>query len=707
MIKNKTIKSAISIVLSVIILAQIFTVSIFAKSEIEEFSVKCYCNLDLGKSSLDLITDGSDIYISAYDIEKISGYSFKSNDQKFKRGNITKSCKSSINYNFVPYYSLKTICNLLDVEVRDLGAGLSFMGKVHTVDELYKKVKDLIFDSNVYEVNDTKDAGDFLGVGVVEWAYMYDIISSGPISSSVEYVLGETDVDNYREIFMDVLQYDENNPLFELYKDTSKIVSIGDKLATISVGDSVELEDLDDLLASDTISDAEYLSVLANKFTDPLSLLFDYITKGNSDISIEGLDIGSQIDLYKYIDSILNAESIYRKMIVYSYASSNQNYLPTLAKGTVKDITDTYCSDDYSNVTAMYIKDELKTILTKSGTKVLSKFLVDAFLDKGISLCFSLGSFLLKNIFNFVSNASQKMSFIVKSNLLLGLQSNLKNMMSLNMTSNENALIVKYAAMLYLRYAELNSNYRDAAIKNESSFPTLIARKIAELAEYTDKDLTNKVDNSRLNIKELIQKYYIEVERYLSTDFRNFGYSEDIIKKIASVRETDFNFINIFDESDGRKKADKLVEEFLSNTSYQYYSNKTPVFLHSETFECDDRWSTDYVYSITEEINKYMSTGNYSPVGFFVDIKDEVIYGAHLLGSSGYILWIHGNDESYWAEKATALLENTFPEYRGMVSDYYLNNDEILVNTFDCKSFVTNYDLNSISEVDYREIIHV
>lgn len=699
MMKNKTIKSAISIVLSVIILAQIFTVSIFAKSEIEEFSVKCYCNLDLRKSSLDLITDGSDIYISAYDIEKISGYSFKSNDQKFKRGNITKSCKSSINYNFVPYYPLKTICNLLDVEVRDLGAGLSFMGKVHTVDELYKKVKDLIFDSNVYEVNDTKDAGDFLGVGVVEWAYMYDIISSGPISSSVEYVLGETDVDNYREIFMDVLQYDENNPLFELYKDTSKIVSIGDKLATISVGDSVELEDLDDLLASDTISDAEYLSVLANKFTDPLSLLFDYITKGNSNISIEGLDIGSQIDLYKYIDSILNAESIYRKMVVYSYASSNQNYLPTLAKGTVKDITDTYCSDDYSNVTAMYIKDELKTILTKSGTKVLSKFLVDAFLDKGISLCFSLGSFLLKNIFNFVSNASQKMSFIVKSNLLLGLQSNLKNMMSLNMTSNENALIVKYAAMLYLRYAELNSNYRDAAIKNESSFPTLIAREIAELAEYTNKDLTNKVDNSRLNIKELIQKYYIEVERYLSTDFRNFGYSEAQIKKFIG-HEYD-NKYNMYDESEGRKEADRLVKSLVEKASNPYYRNKTPIFL----FSYIDWNGISYVYCRKEDIEEFNKTGDLMCCeGIFVSTGDESIYGASLLGSGVYLVWINGNDTTYWEEKATALLESTFPEYRGEVSEISLSEDEILINIYGDKSFVTDYDLDSISEVDYREI---
>lgn len=77
---------------------------------------------------------------------------------------------------------------------------------------------------------------------------------------------------------------------------------------------------------------------------------------------------------------------------------------------------------------------------------------------------------------------------------------------------------------------------------------------------------------------------------------------------------------------------------------------------------------------------------------------------ASLLGSGVYLVWINGNDTTYWEEKATALLESTFPEYRGEVSEISLSEDEILINIYGDKSFVTNYDLDYIEDVEYREI---
>lgn len=187
-------------------------------------------------------------------------------------------------------------------------------------------------------------------------------------------------------------------------------------------------------------------------------------------------------------------------------------------------------------------------------------------------------------------------------------------------------------------------------------------------------------------------------KKYLSTDYRNFGYSEAQIKKFIGKYD---NKYNMYDESEGRKEADRLVKRLVEKASNQYYRNKTPIFL----FSYIDWNGISYVYCRKEDIEEFNKTGDLLCCeGIFVSTGDESIYGASLLGSGVYLVWINGNDTTYWEEKATALLESTFPEYRGEVSEISLSEDEILINIYGDKSFVTDYDLDYIEEVEYREI---
>lgn len=465
---------------------------------------------------------------------------------RFER-NGRKEILTFFEYNGEKWVSFSEAMYKLEGEVFQLEKGIYIRGVEHTKEELYEVAETTMDQAYLIE----EDKGSFFG------AYMYKYIMQAGVFSAESY-FGNYKTEIYDQLFGELVNQKESDG-YRLFKEGKSFQKAFNNIAEIELSHIETLEQNQNFYKSMLNGYVTNESIVQNLNIQDTNKVISIITDlpgemldlwvKNEYVDIGGLDVLSQMSVYYYMDSLVNTGSLYRNMMYYTYEEADiKRDVPEKARSVINDFMKLCESNDYKTQMSVYLKKELKTVLsdTISATIKNTAEIMGGFNVKAVELAVCIMDFFLNQIFDI----HKKVDFAQKEYCLHDLQWGVLSLYNHYRESFDKAVNAKYAAMLYLRCAQLYYElYAEAYSADVEKTIKDYSDRIDKIAEFSDRDLSYERKMPEISVRKLFKNAYTEEEYVASKEGKKTTAAADSIRYFDTGAEKKYPFF-IIEEGD-------------------------------------------------------------------------------------------------------------------------------------------------------------
>jgi len=544
------------------------------------------------------------LYITASDAAALSGYELTSNgiQCKFQREGKEVVSSQALSFRDERWVQLEDTLQLLETEVMKVSDGLIIRGKETTAEELLAITDSIMLEDYImYQVTDTYGfAGN---IGYIA-ANIYNIVSQGKLFSRLT---GDYSESLYESIFSGLSDVVATEGILSVISEANSLINKLDKIADVDMIGTDETQDLMELLADGAISDSTVVIKTLKNGTNPVKEVFKILGAKDGQISsyleLKGLDIGSQIKLYQYVESLANCSETYANMIAYTYSDymideREDYYLPYTALGPVNDLKDFYYSEDFAELLLLYVSEERELVVADTMASIFDDMMINTIMENLLSSSAAkavpLAQWITSSVFDLVfDDVSSKMNYIELSRCVSELQTGVAKLYQIYRANPETAINAKYAAMLYLSLYEFNHQMAvsSGVLKQTTAVSGICKKNLQVLAGISDRDLTVSVGNEHIDWMELFETQVNvsdEEESDVAEDSSFYELStQDKIWKCANLlekilyRNSEIYSVRILSEGNAYMETAALM--------WNLYGNN-----NGELLSVNDSWISEY-----------------------------------------------------------------------------------------------------------------
>jgi len=497
----------------------------------------CYNSSD---SAVELWLLKKGAYIRAKDAATYSGFLLNESNGMpvFTRGDTRVGISSYESDGTEFWIPLSSGLEQLDTQIELEGGVLWFTARKHTFADLLEITDELVQEPYYLKEMFQSTVGNMGKFG----AWLINLISNDPveelrvsIGSALKTGDGTQSEKDYQEVLLSLMESSETDPILlsaeAEYQAGKDILNAAKKIiksvSNLKKLDNFMLKLAKDKVFMDLLEEASYqglpgsglASILGsktmkyymNKSVDHssdslLKKMLPMLDEKTAEIvEINGLDISSQLDIAQYMYSVATAGTVYQSMILNTYFANknNINYAPKLSKSVLRDIRDA-ANDKVIDDIVNLLSNEITTILGKSIDATIKNLLKQGFFNGSMDyvifqIAKSAVAFCIDATTGFTAKKSA--SYIERCVALAELQDGIKNMYNDYKHDMDNALTVKYAALMYARCYQLA--YEILCEVDKTTPMIHNKQELIILSQISDRDLTANVNNPEYTIEEL------------------------------------------------------------------------------------------------------------------------------------------------------------------------------------------------------------
>ena len=380
--------------------------------------------------------------------------------------------------------------------------GILFVrAKTFTVDELLERTN-AVFDDGErkgrWRISSLDGTAGNIGVAL---STIYNVTTEFKWADAVT---GEYANDNYKKAFMLLMannKEDKDTSLIEAMQGTNKYLSLASDVLKRSVGaDKAEtVKDTMKIIMQQfsygNLTDGEALLAMYEDAVDPVK----------NATKLEGLDLGSQLEIYQHLASIQEASQFYVGMIdntLFADVLANPyGWGPKVMIDAAKELVEYYQSDSYGDVLREAFREEAEALFLGSANGAVET------LTGGMSTALAIEKLAIDFASEFLGGVklSEIMGNIEINACLTEIQKTAKDLYELYANAVKDPLRAKYAALLYLRCSWVWSYLYEDQVEDADfeGYREGIQKHMTAIMEISDYDLTHVVKNEEIAYEAL------------------------------------------------------------------------------------------------------------------------------------------------------------------------------------------------------------